>query len=72
MVEDLSVPRISAKISSESVANVILRAINQRPAEIILPFNAWLLYTMNVFFPRLADWFVQFLRLQGWHKEERK
>jgi short-subunit dehydrogenase len=66
MISDLHVPWISAKISPEATARAIERAIRTRPAEVILPPQAVLLHLVNVFSPRLADWFVRVLRLEGW------
>jgi short-subunit dehydrogenase len=66
MISDLSVPWISAKISAEATARAIERAMRTRPAEVILPPQAALLHLVNVFSPRLADWFVRTLRLEGW------
>jgi NAD(P)-dependent dehydrogenase (short-subunit alcohol dehydrogenase family) len=65
MIEALWVPDISAKIPAGKVADAILRAIRRRPAEVILPPNAYLLYLLNVFSPRLADSAVRVFQLQG-------
>ncbi len=66
MIADLSVPWISSKISPELAARAIVRAVRTRPAEVILPPQAALLHLVNVFSPRLADWFIHTLRLEGW------
>ena len=66
MIAYLDMPWISAKISPEAVANAIMHAIRTRPAEVILPRQAVLLHLVNVFSPRLADWFVKNLKLKGW------
>jgi NAD(P)-dependent dehydrogenase (short-subunit alcohol dehydrogenase family) len=66
MISDLAVPWISAKITPEATARAIERAMRTRPAEVILPPQAILLHLVNVFSPRLADWFVRRLRLEGW------
>lgn len=66
MTSDLIVPWISAKITPESVAKAILRAIHTKPAEVILPPQVILLHLVNVISPRLADWFVKKFRLEGW------
>jgi NAD(P)-dependent dehydrogenase (short-subunit alcohol dehydrogenase family) len=68
MIEDLAVPSISAKISADRVASAILRAIDRRPAEVILPNRAYFLYLLNFLSPRLADSAVRALHLQGWAK----
>ncbi len=70
MISDLRVPWISAKISPEATARAIERAMRTRPAEVILPPQAVLLHLVNVFSPRLADWFVRVLRLEGWKAQD--
>jgi NADP-dependent 3-hydroxy acid dehydrogenase YdfG len=70
MLNDLEVPRISAKISPEAVAKSIVRACSRRaPAEVIIPFQARLLVYLNVFSPRMADWAARVFRLEGWQKK---
>jgi NAD(P)-dependent dehydrogenase (short-subunit alcohol dehydrogenase family) len=68
MIEHLEVPLISAKIPARKVADAILRAIDRRPAEVILPPTAYMLYLLNVFSPRLADRAIKVFNLQGWEK----
>lgn len=65
MIANLRVPWISAKISPESVANAILKSIPSRKAEVILPPQTYLLYYLQVFSPRLADFAVRLFKLQG-------
>jgi len=65
MIADLRIPWISAKIPAEAVARGILRAIHRRQAEVILPFQAKMLYFLTVISPNLADWAVRFFELQG-------
>jgi NADP-dependent 3-hydroxy acid dehydrogenase YdfG len=67
MIQNLRVPWISAKISSEAVAMGIIRAIHLRQAEVIIPFHAGLLYYISVFFPELSDWLIRLFHLQGWN-----
>ncbi len=71
MVENLEVPWISAKISAEACAKAILKGVQKRKAEIILPPQTLLLYYLQVFAPRLADFAVRFFRLEGWESSER-
>lgn len=71
MVEDLDFSWISPKIPPQQVTRAILSAIDRRPAEVILPFQAKLLYLLNVFSPRLADAAVQLFRLRGWKKHDK-
>jgi uncharacterized protein len=65
MIETLDVPAISAKISAEAVARATVNGILRRKAEVILPPQARLLVTLNVYAPRLADWGVRIFKLQG-------
>lgn len=66
LIDYLKVPWMSAKIPPEAVARAVLRAIERRPAEIILPFQAKLLVYTNALFPGLADWAVRAFHLEGW------
>lgn len=68
MVENLTVPWISAKISAEACAQAILKGVQKKKAEIILPPQTYLLYYLQVFAPRMADFAVRFFRLQGWER----
>lgn len=68
MVENLTVPWISAKISAEACAKAILKGVQKKKAEIILPPQTYLLYYLQVFAPRMADFAVRFFRLQGWER----
>ncbi len=69
MIADLDFSWISPKMPPDKVAHAILRAIDRRPAEVIIPFQAYLLYLLNTFSPRLADLSVRTFRLWGWKKE---
>lgn len=71
MVDHLEVPWISAKISAEACAKAILKGVQKRKAEIILPPQTLLLYYLQVFAPRLADFAVRFFRLEGWERSGR-
>jgi len=66
MIDHLKVPWISAKIPPEAVSRAILRGIQRRKAEIILPPRAILLHALNFFSPGLADSAARFFHLQGW------
>jgi short-subunit dehydrogenase len=68
MIQSLQVPWISAKISPEEVARAIIKAIERRKVEVILPPQAGLLYLLNVLSPGAADWATRVFRLQGWEK----
>jgi short-subunit dehydrogenase len=65
MIQNLEVPRISAKISPEKVAQAVIKGIERRKPEVILPPQAKLLYFLNVFFPSLADTATRELQFQG-------
>ena len=69
MIENLRFLPISPKISPESVARAILRAIRRRQLIVIIPPYAKLLYYINVFAPRLSDTLSRFLRLEGWTEQ---
>jgi len=69
LIEDLEFFWISAKIPPEAVARAILRSIESRRAKVYLPFQVTLMYYLNEFFPRLADWIARAFRLEGWEKK---
>lgn len=65
MVQDLDVPWISAKIPAERVARAVRRAIRRRRAEVLVPWHIRPLWWFDVLSPRLGDWLVRVLRLDG-------
>lgn len=65
MIDDLDVPAISAKIRPERVARAVLRALRRRRAEVVVPWHCGLLAWADMVSPRLADWFVRVLHLDG-------
>ena len=65
MIDDLHVPWISGKIPPEAVARAIVRAIRRRKAEVVIPFSGRALIWASVLSPRLADWAVHWLGLEG-------
>lgn len=65
MVKDLAVPWISAKIPAERVARAVRRAIRRRRAEVLVPWHIRPLWWLDVLSPRLGDWLVRVLRLDG-------
>lgn len=67
-IDDLKLPRISMIIPPERVASAIISAIKKRPAIVILPYTALLLYFIRMISPRLADWIIRTLRIQGWER----
>ena len=66
MIQNLKVPAVSAKISAERVARVLLRAIRRRRAEVVVPFLGpkMLIVASSVWAP-MGDWLVRTLRLGG-------
>lgn len=69
LIDRLRMPRISAKISAQSVARAIVRAIHRRSPEVIIPKLAMALLFANMLSPRLGDWAVRRFHLQGWEEE---
>ena len=65
MIANLDVPAISAKISPEAVARSIVRAIRRRQPVVTIPFGARLLHIVDTLSPRLGDWVVRILHLEG-------
>jgi short-subunit dehydrogenase len=65
MMDGIVVPAISAKITPERVACAVLRALRRRSAEVVVPWHCRLLLWAEVLSPRLGDWFVRVLRLDG-------
>jgi short-subunit dehydrogenase len=66
MIAHIRVPWVSRKISSERVAGTILRCLNRRRSEVIVPWvGPTSLVILNAFSPRLADWFVRVFKLEG-------
>jgi NADP-dependent 3-hydroxy acid dehydrogenase YdfG len=70
-LDDLQVPWLSAKISPEVTAQAVVRAIERRQVEVILPFQAILLVYLTTPFPRLTDWIVRTFKLEGWASSKR-
>lgn len=66
MIENLRVPMLSAKISSEKVARAIVSAIRKRKAEVIVPYpGPKLLIIASALSAPLGDWLVRLFRLEG-------
>jgi len=68
LIDDLEVPPISAKIPPQAVARAIIAGIRRRKPEIVIPSQGRLLHLIDALSPRLGDWVVRVLRLQGWEK----
>jgi len=69
MIATLRVPWISAKIPPETVARAIVRAIDRRSPEVIVPPQARFLVYLNTISPRLGDWIVRRFHLEGWERD---
>jgi short-subunit dehydrogenase len=65
-IEDLKLSKISNIISPRTVAREIIKAIKKRKPIVILTFPVMALYLLKVLSPRLSDWIVRTLHLQGW------
>ncbi len=66
MVAAMRFPSISAKMPPQQVARAIVKGIERRPAEIILPAQANLLNLIHFLSPSLAGWTARAFHLQGW------
>ncbi|MCD6519355.1 MAG: SDR family NAD(P)-dependent oxidoreductase [Anaerolineae bacterium] len=66
LIDTLEVPRISAKIPPEKVAQSIVRAIRRGKAEVIVPAFIRSLDWLRILCPRLSDWVVRLFHLEGW------
>lgn len=69
MIENLRVPRVSAKIPAEAVARATLRGIVRKQPEVIIPAAGRLLIYLNALPVRLADWLVHVTHLEGWPQD---
>lgn len=66
MLENLLVPKISAKISAEKVADAIIRALKKRKPEVLVPYwGPKTLIFLNNLSSHIGDWLVRAFHLQG-------
>jgi NAD(P)-dependent dehydrogenase (short-subunit alcohol dehydrogenase family) len=65
MNRDIRVPWLAAKSSPALVADRILRALKRPAAEIVVPRRARALMLAAAISPRLGDWLVRRLGLNG-------
>lgn len=66
MIGRLRVPAVSAKISTEAVARAVLRGIRRRSPEVLVPYwSSKALVVLSAVSPRLGDWCVRILKLEG-------
>lgn len=68
LIDTLEVPRVSAKIPAEAVAQSIVAAVRQPRPEVIMPIQGRALHLVNALSPRLGDWLVRLFHLQGWER----
>jgi hypothetical protein len=70
MIATLKVPLVSAKISADRVGRAIVRAVDQRRREIIIPFwGPKALVVANIISPAVGDALVRWFRLEGVESE---
>jgi hypothetical protein len=66
MISQLTVPRISAKIKPEKVAKAIVKSLEKKKTEIIVPgLGLKFLFLVQTLSPAFADWLVNFFKLGG-------
>lgn len=65
MLTGLQLPWTSPAIPPERVASAVLRGIRSRRAEVVVPWWCRPLWWADVLSPRLGDWLVRTLRLDG-------
>lgn len=70
LIAALKVPPISAKIPPQTVARAIVSSLRRPRPEVILPFQARMLYWIDVISPRMGDWLVRLLHIEGWEMDE--
>lgn len=69
MIEDLTVSPVQPKISAGKAADVLVRAVERRPAHIVYPpIRGRMLLSINTLFPALMDRVSGWLRLEGWYR----
>lgn len=70
MIDWLTVPKVSAKVSAVRVARAVLRGIRRQSAEVFVPYPGLkLLAAANTVSASLGDWLVRMFGLEG---EEKK
>ena len=65
MIDHLDVPRVSPKISPETVAHGIIKGIKKKKASIFVPISYYPLGALNHLFPEFMDWCYAALKLEG-------
>ncbi|MGD0341694.1 MAG: SDR family NAD(P)-dependent oxidoreductase [Bacteroidales bacterium] len=65
MIENIEVPRISAKIPPEKVVKAIIKGIKRNRATVTVPSSLSFIAILNDLMPRLADWLYKAFKLEG-------
>jgi short-subunit dehydrogenase len=65
MIDQVAVPWASPKIPTERAVRAILWLLRHRRAEVVVPWWCRPLWWADVLSPRLGDWLVRVLRLDG-------
>ena len=68
LISNLKVHWIQPKMPPEAVARAVLRAIEKRKPEVIVPSLAILYHYIHTFSPLLSDWFARLFHLEGWEE----
>lgn len=68
MIDNIKVPWISPKISTEKVVSAIINGIEKEKPIIIVPKISYLIGALNNLSPKLMDWFYKKFRLEGTRK----
>lgn len=72
MIDHLRVSPIQPKVRAGRAADVVVRAVERRPAQIVFPpVRGRLLLLFNAMFPGWNDRISGFLHLEGWDKPDR-
>ena len=72
MIDHLRVSPIQPKVRAGRAADVVVRAVERRPAQIVFPpVRGRLLLFVNTMFPALNDRLSRWLHLEGWDQPNR-
>jgi NAD(P)-dependent dehydrogenase (short-subunit alcohol dehydrogenase family) len=71
MIDHLRVSPIQPKVGTRRAADVVVRAVERRPAQIVFPpVRGRLLLFVNTMFPGLNDRLSKWLHLEGWDQPD--
>ncbi len=68
MIENLSVPFISPKISAGKVTDAVIKGIRKNKGDVIVPSLYRPMVILNMAFPGLMDTLYRKFRIEGWQK----